>query len=589
MFVQVKACQPVLRSETMANDAVLPQRSASDGEVTEDRGQSHQIRRLRRISLQELISRGEATKDALIAAFITPNGELVPTRSVVHENTPHNVARELMAADELAANARANSTRKAYGSHALAWFEWAEKNQRPLLPADIDDVVAHLAAYGILRDETGEALRDERGKLVGRVSAHSIHQRLAAINALHDHAGVPAPGKTPKVRDFMRGVRQTFGTAPRGAKAALTMSGLKRILNVIEEGSYEHLRRTSANILAVRAGATAGQLARLQWDDVRIMDRSVVIALPRARVGHERLTVELNMRHDRSVCAHYHLDQLQLRAAELTGSVFTHLNGRPLTRQALHKLLTTTWSGSVPRSGTQREMDAVLKARLEELNTKPSAKQLRDRALLTAGWIMAARRSNLERLNWDDLTQGERSWRATFRVTKTDQIGEGTVLDIPRIQPHSRVPDPAGALDAWHSYVTQNLGYDPRTASGIPVFCSLDRHGNLKFHRGELVRITGEGINALIQDLTTKAGLVAEVNVNAHGHPITRDHHPFGAHSLRAGYVTEAFTDNKLSIAQVMEVTQHRSPQTLMSYNRTINSANEGAARKILDALSEDG
>ncbi len=94
--------------------------------------------------------------------------------------------------------------------------------------------------------------------------------------------------------------------------------------------------------------------------------------------------------------------------------------------------------------------------------------------------------------------------------------------------------------------------------------------------QGRPARLTGDGVNEVVQRLATAAGL-ATTTVNGR--------HPYGAHSLRAGFITEALRDNKLSIEDVQDVTDHKSIQILLGYRREVNAAQRNGSRKLLHAL----
>jgi integrase len=57
---------------------------------------------------------------------------------------------------------------------------------------------------------------------------------------------------------------------------------------------------------------------------------------------------------------------------------------------------------------------------------------------------------------------------------------------------------------------------------------------------------------------------------------------PYGAHSLRAGFVTQAFRGDKpLSIFEVQEVTDHKSSEMVAAYRREVQAPKNNPARKM--------
>ena len=61
------------------------------------------------------------------------------------------------------------------------------------------------------------------------------------------------------------------------------------------------------------------------------------------------------------------------------------------------------------------------------------------------------------------------------------------------------------------------------------------------------------------------------------GVPTTGD---FGAHSLRAGFVTKALTDDRMSIPEVQSITHPSDPAVLLRYRRRTRSGRREDARR---------
>ena len=129
-------------------------------------------------------------------------------------------------------------------------------------------------------------------------------------------------------------------------------------------------------------------------------------------------------------------------------------------------------------------------------------------------------------------------------------------------------PCAATALSAWHAALAGALGVDPmEMRRSEPLFPAMDRHNNVRLRAsGRMLRFDGEAVNELVQNLCGKAGL---------------DANRYGAHSLRAGFVTEALTDNKLTVAEVQEVTHHKTVDVLLGYNRRVNARKSNPTKKL--------
>lgn len=134
---------------------------------------------------------------------------------------------------------------------------------------------------------------------------------------------------------------------------------------------------------------------------------------------------------------------------------------------------------------------------------------LRDRAVLLAGFALAARRSELVALDLEDLEPVAEGYRVRVRRSKTDQEGRGDTRALPRGTDPETCP--VAAVDAWCA------------AAGItsgPLFRRVDRWGRV-----------GEG--------RMSPGTVAEVVKRAAGRA-GLDPDRYAGHSLRAGFCTTA-------------------------------------------------
>ncbi|MGE8128943.1 site-specific integrase [Methylobacterium sp. NPDC080182] len=164
----------------------------------------------------------------------------------------------------------------------------------------------------------------------------------------------------------------------------------------------------------------------------------------------------------------------------------------------------------------------------------------RDKALLALGFAGALRRSELVALDVEDLVQAPEGLRVRIRKAKTDQEGRGAEIAIP----HGRYVRPVALVWDWLD------------AAGIatgPVFRPVSRSGNVR--QGESVRLTDRSVANILQSYCTAAGLDAST---------------FGAHSLRAGYITTA-AERGADLTRIMDQSRHRDPKTVVSYIRRAN------------------
>jgi site-specific recombinase XerD len=170
----------------------------------------------------------------------------------------------------------------------------------------------------------------------------------------------------------------------------------------------------------------------------------------------------------------------------------------------------------------------------------------RDRALLGLGFAGAFRRSELVALNVSDLREDKDGLRVLVRRSKTDQEGKGFEKAIP----HGRYIRPVALLREWLD------------AAGItegPLFRQVGRSGRVRAVRqvgDEQPRLTTQAVADIIKRYAKAAGLDAST---------------FGAHSLRAGYITTA-AERGADLARIMDQSGHRDPRTVVGYIRRANA-----------------
>jgi integrase len=165
-----------------------------------------------------------------------------------------------------------------------------------------------------------------------------------------------------------------------------------------------------------------------------------------------------------------------------------------------------------------------------DLNT---ALGVRNRAILLLGFAGALRRSELSRLNVEDLEVGPEGLTIHLRRSKTDQEGRGRKIGIP----YAREPElcPVWAL----------LKHLENCPDQGPLFTTTKGRENRDGRR-----VSGKVIYRLIKRLCEQIGI---------------DPALFSAHSLRAGFVTAAARAGKPT-HDIMRHTGHRSLTVLHKY-----------------------
>ncbi|HEV2542933.1 MAG TPA: site-specific integrase [Methylobacterium sp.] len=192
----------------------------------------------------------------------------------------------------------------------------------------------------------------------------------------------------------------------------------------------------------------------------------------------------------------------------------------------------------------------------------------RDRALLALGFAGAFRRSELVALDVADLSEHADGLRVIVRRSKTDQEGQGVEKAIP----HGRFIRPVALLREW---------LDAAGISEGPLFRPVSRSGRVR-KVAQVAPVSGGGVSGQVAPkpprLTTQA--VSDI-IKRHLEAAGLDPTLFGAHSLRAGFITTA-AERGADLARIMDVSGHRDPRTVVGYIRRANAFKDHAGGGFL-------
>lgn len=174
---------------------------------------------------------------------------------------------------------------------------------------------------------------------------------------------------------------------------------------------------------------------------------------------------------------------------------------------------------------------------------------LRNRALILLGYAGGFRRSELVALDRADLQRTPDGYIVTVRRSKTDQEGAGMLKAIP--YGSNRNTCPVRALDALLETFTDEL---------TPLFRRI-RKGN----NPTAERLSDKAVALIVKDIAESLGL---------------DPALVGGHSLRSGFVTDAYASNAPE-ALIMDQTGHKSHSAMRGYRREANLFKQNAASMV--------
>ncbi|MDJ0397490.1 site-specific integrase [Rhodococcus rhodochrous] len=214
----------------------------------------------------------------------------------------------------------------------------------------------------------------------------------------------------------------------------------------------------------------------------------------------------------------------------------------------------------------------VERARADSGSWAAEVLERRDSAILLLGFAGAFRRSELVALACSDvLLHRLDGLHIRLRKTKTDQEGRGSIRALPFTHNHASCPpcawmrwaqvvaafDHGGrpavirllrTAEPFEAHVCR--GVRPRTVPSSPLLRSIRKNGNLSD-----AALSGAAVHQVIRRRAEQAGYDPEIVQQ------------LGGHSLRAGFVTQAFR-NGASAHAIMRQTGHSTPAMLETYAR---------------------
>ena len=200
------------------------------------------------------------------------------------------------------------------------------------------------------------------------------------------------------------------------------------------------------------------------------------------------------------------------------------------------------------KAAATAEIMAVLLSRIPDTLTGK-----RDRALLALGFAGAFRRSELVALDVADLREDRDGLRVMVRRSKTDQEGEG----FEKAVPHGRFIQPVRLVREWldAAGITEGPVFRPVSRSGRVRRALKSEDTSAAGDKAKLslgCRLTTQSVADILKRYCTAAGLDAST---------------FGAHSLRAGYITTA-AERGADLSRIMDQSGHRDPKIVLKYIR---------------------
>jgi site-specific recombinase XerD len=225
------------------------------------------------------------------------------------------------------------------------------------------------------------------------------------------------------------------------------------------------------------------------------------------------------------------------------------------TRDPVVKAVLRGIANTVGRASRRRKAAATIEDVLEPMvkGLPDDVRGHRDRAVLLLGFSGAFRRSELAGLRLEDIEIRGDGAIVRLRRSKTDQTGEGSDVAIPR----GSNPElcPVAAMQVWLEDLRRMGIVEGHFVRGI------HRSGNVLVGSGN----TDKTINRIVKSAAERAGI---------------DSDTLGAHSLRAGFATQAAVRGK-SVLQIAAQGRWKKMDTVLGYFRAGTSFKNSGAKDI--------
>ena len=182
--------------------------------------------------------------------------------------TGNEVAELTASVQNYLRSSAAPATIRAYRSDWACFEGWCQTMGAAALPAAPATVATFISS---------RADRQER--------AVTIERRLAAIAKAHKVAGLESPTRSTVVRETMKGIRRTLGTASTKKDALVTA----RLLTLLATTGTNLLGARDRAVLSVGfvAGLRRSEIAALDLEDIRFGVRGALMNLKRSKTDQE--------------------------------------------------------------------------------------------------------------------------------------------------------------------------------------------------------------------------------------------------------------------------------------------------------------
>lgn len=226
------------------------------------------------------------------------------TQPAIEANATELVTAEVIA---LAKASRSKNTLLAYRKAMDGFRRWCIGKAVESLPAEPEAVAAYLVH-----------------RMQGGLRASSLSMIVSAIRHWHRQAGFQSPTEAEGVKDVMRGIRRTIGTAPR-QKAPATAERMSAMLAHMPPG-IRGLRDRAVILLGFAGAFRRSEVADLDVGDLAFTDDGLDVSLPFSKTDQEGQGATVAIPHGTSLLPVKAVKDWLDAAGIVTGPLFRAIN-----------------------------------------------------------------------------------------------------------------------------------------------------------------------------------------------------------------------------------------------------------------------
>ncbi len=203
---------------------------------------------------------------------------------------------------------KAESTLRGYSADWRDFCAWAEAKALAPLPAAPEAIAAYIA------------------ECAARLKVGSIQRRLNAIAEAHKAVGLESPGHGPLVRNTLKGIRRTKGTAPQQKTAALT-DDIRAMVDATDDGIIG-LRDRALILLGFAGAFRRSELVGLDFADCGFGKEGLTVTLRRSKTDQQGVGRKVGIPYGSNpeTCPVRTLQDWQEQAAIGSGPLFRSIN-----------------------------------------------------------------------------------------------------------------------------------------------------------------------------------------------------------------------------------------------------------------------